>query len=216
MQKYYQNDPWNLINMNTLKNRHRTDNAKNYLQSISLFLLVIVVVFIASTAIGAIYSSMNPEIAQQSMEEFRSMLEFIKDLPPLAIMIFIFLNNAIKTLIAMLLGVGFGIIPLAFIAYNGYIIGIFGYITYVEKGLLYLIIALLPHGIIELPMVFISAAIGVKLGTEIINSVTGRKANIKEELLQGIKFYFYWIAPLLFVSAAIETFITPVFIQLIP
>ncbi|MFP4654784.1 MAG: stage II sporulation protein M [Methanohalobium sp.] len=170
----------------------------------------------ASTITGAIYSSMNPEIAQQSMDEFRSMLEFIKDLPPLAIMLFIFLNNTIKTLIAMLLGVGFGIIPLAFISYNGYIIGIFAYVTYVEKGLMYLVTALLPHGLIELPMVFISTAIGVKLGKEMVNSVTGRKTNIKEKLLQGIRFYFYWIIPLFFVAAAVETFITPVFIQLIP
>lgn len=205
-----------MITMDTLNRRHRTSDAKNYLQSISLYLLVIVVVFSASTIIGAIYSLMNPEIAQQSMEEFRSMLEFIKDLPPFAIMLFIFLNNTIKTFIAMLLGVGFGIIPLAFIAYNGYIIGIFGYIISVDKGLVYLITALLPHGIIELPMVFISAAIGVKMGTEMINSVTGRKANIKEELLRGITFYFYWIVPLLFVAAAVESFITPVFIQSIP
>ncbi|WP_292487804.1 stage II sporulation protein M [Methanohalobium sp.] len=201
--------------MNALSKRTRIDYAKSYLNSISFYLFIIVALFISSIIIGAVYSSMNPEIAQQSMEEFRNMVDFIKSLPPYAIMLFIFVNNTVKTLIALLLGIGFGIIPFAFIAYNGYIIGVFGFITAMEKGLFYLVTALLPHGIIELPMVFISTAIGLKLGHEMINSVTGRKANIKEELSRGIRFYFYWIVPLLFVAAAIETFITPTLIQLI-
>jgi stage II sporulation protein M len=77
-----------------------------------------------------------------------------------------------------------------------------------EQSLLYLAGGLLPHGIIEIPMVVISAAVGIRLGLKVIAAFKGESVSLKEEMITGIKFFFYWIMPLLFIAAVVETFIT--------
>lgn len=185
------------------------ENDISYLKDIKNHILVITLVFFLSTALGFAHSSMNPEYAMQSLDEVSELFDIIKNLSPIGIMLFIFFNNAIKSLIILMLGIGFGIIPLLFIAYNGYIIGVVVYIISGENGFTYILSAILPHGIIELPMIFISAAIGLKLGHLLFRSLEGQSVDIKTEFSRGVRFYFYRIMPLLFVAAVIETFVTP-------
>ncbi|MBN2488870.1 MAG: stage II sporulation protein M [Methanosarcinaceae archaeon] len=187
----------------------------NYFRSIQPQLLVVVLLFVLSTVAGYIYSSMNPGSAEQLMEEMGGIVDIIKDMSPIGIMLFIFFNNAVKSLIAILLGAGFGLLPILFVTFNGYMIGVVSYVVASEKGFAYVISAILPHGIIELPMILISAAIGFRIGYETYCSVIGRQSNIKQEFMRGVKFYFHWIMPLLFVAAVIETFITPLVILMI-
>lgn len=185
------------------------ENDLSYLKDIKIHFLLITLVFFLSTAAGFFYSSVNPEYAMQLMDEVSKMLDIIEDLSPIGIMLFIFFNNAIKSLIILILGIGFGIIPLLFIAYNGFIIGIVVYAVSDENGFMYILSAILPHGILELPMVFISAAIGLKMGYLLFSSVKGQSVDIKTEFSRGVRFYFYRVIPLLFVAAVVETFITP-------
>ena len=185
------------------------ENDLDYLMDIKIHILVIMLVFFLSTTSGFIHSSMDSEYAKQSLMEINGLLSSIKDLSSSGIMLFIFLNNAVKSLIILMLGIGFGLLPLLFIAYNGYIIGVIMYVVAEERGFTYFIAAIMPHGIIELPMIFISAAIGLKIGTEMLRSITGKTAAINMEFLRGIRFYFYRVMPLLFVAAVIETFVTP-------
>lgn len=184
-------------------------NDLSYLKDIKINFFVITLVFFLSTALGVFHSSMDPEYAMQSLDEVSELFDIIKDLSPIGIMLFIFFNNAIKSLIILMLGIGFGILPLLFIAYNGYIIGVVVYIVSGEYGFMYVLSAILPHGIIELPMVFISAAIGLKMGYLLFSSIKGQPVDIKTEFSRGMRFYFYRIMPLLFVAAVIETFVTP-------
>ena len=185
------------------------ENDLSYLKDIKIHILVITLVFFLSAALGFFHSSMDPEYAMQSLDEMSELFDIIKDLSPIGIMLFIFFNNAIKSLIILMLGIGFGIIPLLFIAYNGYIIGVVVYIVSDENGFMYILSAILPHGIIELPMVFISAAIGLKMGYLLFSSINGQSVDIKTEFSRGVRFYFYRIMPLLFVAAVVETFVTP-------
>ena len=181
----------------------------SYLKSIKNHILIITLLFFLSTALGFIHSSTDPEFAMQSLDEVSKLFDIIKDLSPLEIMLFIFFNNAIKSLIILMLGIGFGILPLLFIAYNGYIIGVVVQVISGENGFLFILSAILPHGIIELPMVFISAAIGLKIGYEMFRSITGHPTDINTVFSRGVRFYFYRIMPLLFVAAVVETFVTP-------
>lgn len=187
----------------------------SYLKDIKIHFFIITLVFFLSTALGFAHSSMDPEYAMQSLEEVSELFDIIKDLSPIGIMLFIFFNNAIKSLIILMLGIGFGIIPLLFIAYNGYIIGIVVYVISGENGFTYILSAILPHGIIELPMVFISAAIGLKMGYLLFSSIKGQPVDIKTEFSRGIRFYFYRVMPLLFVAAVIETFVTPFVVAMV-
>ncbi|WP_394697857.1 stage II sporulation protein M [uncultured Methanomethylovorans sp.] len=194
-----------MINMYNVSNK---EQALQYIKDIRREIWFISILFVLSMAIGYVVAIMYPGMVMQSLEELEGVVELLKNLSPIQIMFLIFLNNALKSLLILVLGIGFGIVPLLFIAYNGYFLGIFSHKILMEQSLLYLMGGLLPHGIIEIPMVVISAAIGIRLGLKGLASLKGEQVDLKEELITGIKFFFYWIMPLLFIAAVVETFIT--------
>lgn len=184
------------------------EQALQYLKDLRKEIGIVSLLFLLSAAIGYVVAIMHPEMAMQSLEELEGLVDLLKNLSPIEIMFLIFLNNSIKSLFILVLGVFFGVVPLLFIAYNGYFLGIFSHKILMEQSLLYLAGGLLPHGIIEIPMVVISAAVGIRLGLKVIAAFKGESVSLKEEMLTGIKFFFYWVMPLLFIAAVVETFIT--------
>lgn len=184
------------------------EQALQYLKDLRKEIVIVALLFVLSAAIGYVVAIMHPEMVMQSLEELEGLVDLLKNLSPIEIMFLIFLNNSIKSLFVLVLGVFFGVVPLLFIAYNGYFLGIFSHKILMEQSLLYLAGGLLPHGIIEIPMVVISAAVGIRLGLKVIAAFKGESVSLKEEMITGIKFFFYWIMPLLFIAAVVETFIT--------
>lgn len=94
--------------------------------------------------------------------------------PTLTMIIFIFLNNAIKSILVMYLGALFGILPFFFLVVNGMVIGYLlkmsadlhggGYVAeLVLKGLL-------PHGILEIPAIIIACAYGMRFGVLVLKA----------------------------------------------
>ena len=186
-----------------------------YFSFIGPYVLLITLVFFAAAFAGYAYSSSAPEISEMVMEEFEAQFGGILSLHPFLIMLIIFLNNAFVSLLFLVMGLGLGILPVLFVAFNGYVVGVLSHLVAQERGFLFILIALVPHGIIELPMVFLAAGIGLRLGHQVLAALLGRPTEIKREFKDGIRFYFHWIVPLLFVAAVIETFITPLLLGII-
>jgi len=184
-----------------------------YLRFILPYLLFITFVFFGALFAGYASSASFPDMADKLMEGFSTRFAPLLAMPPIFIMFGIFLNNAFVSLLFLVLGLVFGVLPIMFIAFNGYVVGVIAYITAQEKGLLFIFLALLPHGIIELPMVYLSAAIGLRLGHQVFAALIGRPTEIKKEFKEGLSFYFRWILPLLLLAAIIETFITPLILS---
>jgi stage II sporulation protein M len=124
-------------------------------------------------------------------------------------MLEIFKNNVRNSLMALVLGVGLGIVPFMVATANGLVLGMLADFVSRQQGTLFVIAALLPHGIIELPMVLISVGIGLRLGHVMYMYLKGIRANITQELTQGVWFYVRWVVPLLLVAAFIESYVTP-------
>ena len=184
-----------------------------YLYSLRKYVTAITAVFIISMVIGVIASIRNPDFSMNYLESFKDSFGWIVDLDPLAIMMVIFLNNAVKSLMAFVLGIGLGIIPVVFVAGNGMILGMVAEIVFREKGAVFVLAALLPHGIIEIPMILLSAGMGLKLGQSMYLSLRGERTDLKNELKQGFGFFMKWVMPLLFIAAVIETFVTPLIVN---
>jgi len=144
------------------------------------------------------------------------------------------LNNAIKSLAVIVLGAVFCIFPLFFVAYNGQALGMVADLFSREKGILFVLAALLPHGIIEIPVILVSAGIGVRLGYLAYLSLRRGGANFNQGLLhvvrfyqekfkkdimpemkQGVGFYMRRLLPLLFLAAIIESNVTPLIVNLL-
>ena len=188
-----------------------TAEAMAYLTPLRPYLLVIITLFLLATAAGYVSAYFNPDIIDELMGQFEETYGWIAEESPIMIMLFIFANNTLNSFIAMLLGVFFGIWPVIFILVNGYFIGVVVFSSVQEYGILVVLSALLPHGIVELPMIFISASIGLRLGVlafQKIFNVKEKEIRFKYELFSAIKFFVTVILPLLFIAAIIETFIT--------
>ena len=184
-----------------------------YLYSLRKYIITITAVFIISMVLGIIASIRNPEFSMNYFESFKDSFGWITELSPLAIMAVIFLNNALKSLIGLVLGIGLGVIPIVFVAGNGMILGMVADIVFRERGIAFVLAALLPHGIIEIPMILLSSGIGLKLGHTMYLSLKGEKTDLKNELKQGVGFFMRWVVPLLFLAAVIETFVTPLVVN---
>ena len=180
------------------------------------YIVAITLIFAASLIAGYCYAVLNPTESARFMEEIRAEFGWLADLSPLEIFLVIFLNNAIKALLVIIFGLLI-VIPAGFVAYNGWVLGIVICEEARTSGYLFVVAGILPHGIIELPMIVVSAALGTRLGVMAFLRMKGTISNkdILSEIKRSVNFYLRWILPLLFIAALIETFITPVVLHLI-
>ncbi len=188
-----------------------TAGAMAYLAPLRPYLFIIITLFLLATAAGYVSAYLDPSIIDELMGQFEESYGWLAEESPTMIMLFIFKNNTIISFLAMLGGIFFGILPVIFILVNGFFIGVVVFSSVQEYGILVVLSALLPHGIIELPMIFISASIGLRLGVlafQKIFNINEKEIRFKYELLSAIRFFVTVIVPLLFIAAIIETFIT--------
>lgn len=105
----------------------------------------------------------------------------------------------------------FGFFTTAIILANGFIIGA-SYLHSVAEGYssLYIILALAPHGIFEIPAMLLASTIGFKFLDAIIKKIKGNK---KIFLLKDILALFTLIVILTILAAIVEANITPVLMK---
>jgi len=156
-------------------------------------------------------------IALEAIRRLGGSLERLAPIGNLSILLFliIFLNNAIKALGLIFLGILVGIPPLLFIGLNGFIIGSVGSALESVKGWRYVIASVVPHGMIEIPMILLATALGLTVGMESLKWLVRRESRVKLQLSACLKVYLRWILPGLAVAAIIEAFITHLLMRLV-
>jgi stage II sporulation protein M len=185
-----------------------------YLKSIRAFIGLTVLAFMATAIMGYFAAEADSALAAGWMKELE-MLRWIMGLHPLLIMLAIFLKNLIACAMSVLLGLGFGLVPLLVLTSNGIMIGIVSYVIIHKQGVLYLLAGIAPHGIIELPTILLGISMGFRLGYLLTFTLLGEKVDLAGETRIAIHFLVKWFVPLLFLAAAIETFITPIAISVV-
>lgn len=186
-----------------------------YFLSSRKYFIVAADVFIVSFLAGIWISGKYPEGSENVLKLLKDNYGGITSLDPLGMMVEIFKNNVRNSFIALLLGLGFGIVPFAFAALNGLVLGILVEYFLKIKGAFFVLAAIMPHGIIELPVVLISVGIGFRLGHTAYLWLLRFKTmhELQHELEQGIIFYVKIIAPLLLLAAIVESYITPLIVS---
>jgi stage II sporulation protein M len=132
-----------------------------------------------------------------------------------ALLFIIFINNAVKTLGLIFLGILLGVPAILFIGLNGFIIGGFASALAAANGWTYVVASFLPHGVIEIPVVLLTVAFGLTLGMESFKWLRHRENRVKPLMSDCLKVYTRLILPGLAIAAVIETFITPLVIGLV-
>lgn len=180
-----------------------------YIYSLKKYILAAAGIFFFMLIIGVLVSELNPASSGYLLEMMKEAFSRITSLDPFGRMIEIFKNNVRNSLLALVLGTGLGIIPFIVAAANGLVLGMLTDFVSRQQGTLFVLAAIIPHGIIEVPMVLISVGIGFRLGHVVYMRLNGVRTDIKQEIMQGIWFYVRWVVPLLFVAAFIESYVTP-------
>ncbi len=175
---------------------------RNLIITLSMALSVL---FIASVFAG--YSGGEKYLVEEELRKFFEYFGGFFD-NPVILAIIIFANNAGKSLIAMLGGFFFGILPVMFVMLNGYIVGVVISWREPEWGFWKVILTLIPHGIIEIPAIIIACAYGVWLGYRFYLALF-RGEEFRIYILRSIRAYIRLVLPLLLVAAFVEAFITP-------
>lgn len=186
----------------------------DYIYSSRKYFIASAGIFIFSFFIGLLISAKNPDAAENLLGMLKETFGSITSLEPFGRMLEIFKNNVRNSFMALIFGLGFGIVPFFFVVVNGIVLGILVEFFLKKQGIIFVISAILPHGIIELPMVLMSVGIGFRLGHITYLSMIHQKTmhELLNELKQGVIFYFKIIVPLLLLAAIVESYITPLFI----
>ncbi|WP_422658431.1 stage II sporulation protein M [Paenibacillus sp. EC2-1] len=188
------------------------------LRSIRFSLILSTVLFVIGIVVGWVGSGPIQDILIKEIQGLGDIGQNLRqsDNPELSFFTFIFLNNSIKSILVLFSGILFGVLPVVFLAINGMVIGFLLNLVESNGGDLGELIfkGLLPHGIIEIPVILIACAYGLALGGLVIRSMTpgerrgsGMSAQWKEFWRKSLTASI-WIVLLLLVAAGIESTIT--------
>jgi len=163
------------------------------------------ILFLFSLVLGYVYGYYYPSFFDTLSRFFQIPERSAADL-----MLFIFTNNARIAGMLVFLGFIFAVLPAFIVFANGFMVGIVSESIIRTDGLFFLLVGLLPHGIIEIPLILFSAGIGFKMGVGTLQVIFGKK-NLKMYLFDfftAAVIYAVFIVPLLFAAALIEVYVT--------
>ena len=171
-----------------------------YLRESKKFIYSIVGIFFLFALIGFLFPV--PDILYNEILKFiEEILEKTKNLSTSELILFIILNNAKSSFLGVFFGFIYGLFPLIITLVNGYILGVVSQMS-VGQGGFVVLWQLLPHGIFELPAIFISLGLGLKFGTFIFQK--DKSKSFKNYLINSLKVFFLIVLPLLIVAGIIE------------
>lgn len=186
-------------------------------QEVSGPILFSVTFFLLFAFVGFVLATVYPSILIMLIDSLVEMAEGVSELNVASLSRFIFLNNIFVALMASLGGLVFAFLPVAIVVINGFIIGVVYYLTINIKSSVFFFAGVIPHGVIELPVIIFSVAIGIWLGSALFNFLFLGDESI-QSLRHKIKRVFYtyvtFILPLLFLAALVEAFVTPKILDL--
>ncbi|HEX2517529.1 MAG TPA: stage II sporulation protein M [Chloroflexota bacterium] len=191
------------------------------------WILCAFLLFLSGSVLGLIVALVAPQWATAQLQPFAGLLRQVgerlaAETSPVQRTAIIFRNNGEALLRMMLLGLFpfpfFGFVPAAGTFFNGALIGVvLGLGTQysplaASPGLL--LLATVPHGIIELPALWIGAAWGMKLGLAwLLPAARGQRLRVLGHSALETGQIFVLVSLMLLAAAAIEANVTLALVQ---
>lgn len=179
-----------------------------------IILGVTVILFVIGALTGFLIAGQWPDFAQKMVASFTKALSHLTKLKGIHLALGIFLNNLRVCLLFLLIGAFLPPVPGLIVYQNGFFLGVLSWftITIRDKTASHLILGLAPHGILELPAVFLAAAAGAYLGWEHWKTWAGcGQYNWAKSWNYALRWALI-VTAILLPAALIEVFITPLFI----
>lgn len=184
--------------------------------------LLLSVLFVVAIMISLFHFRLHPEAAQKEIKMLDALFGKINYHSQFQILAYILIKNLIASLFTLLLGlIPFFLFPIFPMIINCLTIAAFIHWAGSNSAFLTLTAGILPHGIIEFPVVIYTACLGVRLS---LSRTKNRNVMLAVDTLQqepkhDLPFSRAWksfaliVIPLLVLAALIETFITPLFLS---
>ncbi len=172
----------------------------NYVKESKKFIFAVIGIFFVFVLIG-FFIPVPEFIYNKIMEFIQELLKQTQSMSQLELIKFITLNNLESTFKGIFFGILLGIPPIISAIANGYLLGFVSLMSVNQDGFLVLW-RILPHGIFELPAVFISLGLGLKLGTFIFQK--NKKKAFMNYLINSLKVFLLIVVPLLIIAGIIE------------
>ncbi|MHA0857720.1 stage II sporulation protein M [Paenibacillus sp. CMAA1364] len=176
-------------------------------------------IFCLGILIGWLGTESIADFMNQQIEGIRTISEGLSESehPKWSFFVFIFLNNSIKSVLVIFFGMFLGILPIVFLMINGMVLGYLVHHLSLQGENMFDVIVkgLLPHGIIEIPIIIIACAFGLRLGMMVWRRLlTWNREKRDSHGLEWRTFFkrvgpiSMWIVISLFVAAIIESTFT--------
>src|SRR5690349_5440742 len=182
-----------------------------YLRGLGKYFCVSLAFLAAGIAAGIAAIFNYPSLSDHLQREIGGFVHIFRALPKVNLLLAIFVNNALKTLLVIVLGRFFGLLPVVFLLANGAAIAIAVYSSSQLRGFAHSMLILVPHGLLELPAVLLGTSVGLMIGFQSVKRLFGRSDAVGAgQLGAALRFFLTVIVPLLIIAASIEVFVTPV------
>jgi stage II sporulation protein M len=175
-----------------------------------------IVIAIVLFAAGLAFGLADPgNIASLLSQELISLEELSGILAPFTftMFIFIFIKNVVTLLFSFIFSPILAIIPVVTLFLNGWILGLVSTMVTQQQSLGFVLAGLLPHGVIELPALFIGEAAALSFGIMAVTALFKKEKRglLLPSLRQNLRYLGLALA-LMLPAAAIETYLTPLLV----
>jgi len=171
-----------------------------YIKESKNFIYLAIGVFFASFIL-AFFIQPSETVLNYLFKFIQELLEKTQGMSASELIGFIFLNNFKSSFFGMVFGVVLGVFPILALIANGYVLGFVSSLSVVEGGI-FSLWRILPHGIFELPAIFISLGLGLKLGSFIFQKK--KQESFRSFFQNSLKVFLFIVIPLLIIAGIIE------------
>lgn len=169
----------------------------NYIKESKAYIYSVIIIFAISLFYGAIFHDQLNFLS----EYITNIIKLTENLSGIKLIAFILNNNIISSFFGLFFGILFGFFSIFNTLFNGIMIGFVLEKVSSTSGILQ-IWRLFPHGIFELPAIFVSLGLGLKLGTFVFKK--DKIKTLKEYLRLSWITFLLIVIPLLVIAAIIE------------
>ncbi len=165
-----------------------------YIFTVIIFLISLLIGIIMPDLFGSLQDNLIKDAGQEGFMGF---------------LVFFLLNNLGISLVGMLAGAFFGIVPLILIVLNGYMIGTVIAASMQSLSLFEIMLRFIPHGIFEMPAIIISLGFGISSYSFFAQRKNRQGPGFRKKLAiylsRVFRLFFCLIAPLLIAGAIVES-----------
>ena len=166
--------------------------------------LAVAVGLYGAAFLGGVYAP--PSLRKELADVFMAAAEPYINQSGGVLFLFILANNLIATILILVLGVAFGIVPFFGVLSNGLVFGVLWRHAADVVGYGNAALEVFLHGVFEVPALLLAASYGLWIGMTAIRRAQGRKVlPIEGQMKHALRKYVEIILPLLVLAAAIET-----------